>query len=95
VCLHQKEGITGPKLRIDPTKEDPSLLKRAIHRRGLLRFGKALCGQHPDFVWYIARTLDTGRGQLVLEAYKPESEPKVTLLLKNQVLNLMNFLKSE
>ncbi|MBA2369845.1 MAG: hypothetical protein H0V82_12640 [Candidatus Protochlamydia sp.] len=95
VCLHQKEGITGPKLRIDPTNEDPSLVKNAIHRRGLMRFGKALCGQHPDFVWYIAHTLDTGRGEMVLKAYKPDSEPQVTLLLKNQVLNLMNFLKSE
>ncbi|CUI15843.1 conserved hypothetical protein [Candidatus Protochlamydia naegleriophila] len=95
VCLHQKEILSVPKLGIDPSKRDSTKLKRIVHRRGLLRLGKALCGQHPDFVWYLAHTLDTGRGKLILNAYQPESVPQVTSFLKGQVLNLMNFLKSE
>lgn len=95
VCLQQKEQITSPKLGIDPSKQDCPKLKQAIHRRGLSRLGKALCGQHTDFVWYIAHVLDVGRGTILLKEYQPAALPKITAILKQQVLNLMNFLKSE
>jgi hypothetical protein len=95
VCLHQKEQLISPKLGIDPTKQDCTELKQVMHRRGLIRLGKALCGQHPDLVWHIAHTLDTGRGNLLFKEYQPEEIPKVTRILKQQVLNLVNFLKSE
>lgn len=94
VCLHQKEQLVSPKLGIDPTKQDCSKLKQIIHRRGLLRLGKALCGQHPDLVWHIAHTLDIGRGNILLKEYQTEELPKVTKILKQQVLNLMNFLEN-
>lgn len=95
ICLHQKEQIISPKLGIDPTKQDCARLKQVIHRRGLVRLGRALCGQHPDLAWHIAHTLDMGRGHLLLKDYQPRELPKVTFILKQQVLNLMNFLKSE
>ncbi len=95
VCLHQKQQIVSPKLGIDPTKQDCSKLKQVLHRRGLLRLGRALCGQHPDLIWYISHTLDTGRGGILLKEYQPESVAKITPILKQQVINLMNFLKSE
>lgn len=94
VCLHQKDQITSPKLGIDPSKQDCAKLKNALHRRGLSRLGKAVCGEHPDFVWTIAHLLDMGRGQILLKEYQPEALPKITPILKQQVLNLMNFLKS-
>lgn len=93
VCLHQKERIISPKLGIDPSKPDCPRLKQIIHRRGLIRLGKALCGQHPDFVWHLAHTLDMGRGTLLLKEYQTEALEKVTPILKQQVLNMMNFLK--
>ncbi len=95
VCLHQKEQIISPKLGIDPTKQDCPRLKQVIHRRGLVRLGKALCGQHRDLIWHMAHTLDMGRGNLLLKEYQPEALPKITPILKQQVLNLINFLKSE
>lgn len=94
VCLHQKEQITSPKLGIDPSKQDCPKLKQAVHRRGLSRLGKALCGQHADFVWYLSHVLDKGRGDILLREYQPQALPKITSVLKQQVLNLMNFLKS-
>lgn len=94
VCLHQKEQITSPKLGIDPTKQDCVKLKQVLHRRGLLRLGRALCGQHPDLVWYIAHKLDMGRGHILLKEYQHEALSKITPILKQQVLNLMNFLKA-
>lgn len=95
VCLHQKEQITSPKLGIDPTKQDCSRLKQVIHQRGLLRLGRALCNEHPDLVWHLAHTLDMGRGNILLKNYQPGAFPKITPILKQQLLNLMNFLKKE
>ncbi|MFI5342929.1 MAG: hypothetical protein ACHQUC_01785 [Chlamydiales bacterium] len=94
-CLHQKEKLVGPPLGFDPSKPDCTKLKQLIHRRGLMRLGKALCGQHKDLVWYITHTLDTGRGKILLNQYKPEPIPTVTSFLQLQVINVMNFLKSE
>lgn len=94
VCLHQKEQLVSPKLGIDPTKQDCSKLKQVIHRRGLIRLGRALCGQHPDLIWHIAHTLDMGRGTFLLKEYRPKELPKVTQILKQQVLSLVNFLKT-
>lgn len=95
LCLHQKEQIVSPKLGIDPTVQNCDKLKQMIHKRGLQRFGRALCGQHPDFVWHIAHILDRGRGKILLQNYTPDALPKITPALKQQVLNLMNFFKSE
>lgn len=94
-CLHQKEKLVTPALGIDPSTPDCAKLKQLVHRRGLVRLGKALCGQHKDFVWYIAHTLDTGRGQIIFDQYKPEIIPSITSFLQLQVINVMNFLKSE
>lgn len=94
-CLHQKEKIVSPKLGIDPTKRDPDALHQILHRRGLVRFGRAFSGQHPDLIWHIAHRLDSGRGKMLLKEYQPNALPGITPVLKQQVVGLMNFLKSE
>lgn len=94
VCLHQKQQLVSPKLGIDPTKQDCQKLKQVIHRRGLARLGKALCGQHADLVWHIAHVVDMGRGTILLKEYQPQEIPRVTQILKQQVLSIMNFLKT-
>lgn len=94
-CLHQKEKLVSPPLGIDPSKPNCPKLKQLIHRRGLVRLGKALCGEHKDLIWYLTRTLDIGRGKIILDHYKPEAIPTITSFLQVQVINVMNFLKSE
>lgn len=93
MCLHQKEQLVSPKLGIDPSKQDCVLLKKIIHKRGLLRLGRALNGQHADLVWHIAHILDIGRGQILLKEFQAEEKVRVTQILRQQVLGLMNFLK--
>lgn len=95
LCLHKKEKITGPKLSIDKWNGHTENLLSILHRRGLLRFGKALCGQHPQFLWYITHTLDTGRGNIISQYYNEESTPDVTNVLVQQVLSLISFLKQK
>lgn len=94
-CMHQKEKLITPSLGIDHSKQDCPKLKQLIHRRGLLRLAKAMCGQPKDLVWYIAHVLDTGRGKVLMDHYKENEIPGITSSLKLQLINVMNFLKSE
>lgn len=93
MCLHQKDQIKSDSLKINFQKLDGDQLLRDLHRRGLMRLGKALSGQHPDLIWYLSHTLDTGRGSLLAQYYSQQPTPKVTQALTIQVTNLMNFLK--
>lgn len=95
VCLHQKEKVTAPGLSIDKWPGDKDSLLRLLHQRGLLRLGKALAGQNPDFLWHVVHTLDTGRGNILMKYFAREEVPRVTQLLIQQVLNLLNFMKKK
>lgn len=95
ICLYQKDKLVSPKLEINHAEKNCEKLKSVLHQRGIARFGKALSGQHPDLIWYIAHILDVGRGKLVMNFYKPEAIPNITDLLKSQVINIMNFIKKE
>jgi len=94
LCLHKHEKIAAPKLEIEKCR-DPETLKTILHRRGLARLGKALCGQSPRFVWHIIHTLDTGRGGAITQYYQQEEIPRITSLLAQQVLSVINFLKNK
>lgn len=93
ICLHQKEKITTPRLELEGWHGDCKKLNALLHKRGLLRLGKALAGQHPDFLWHFTRILDTGRGAIISKYYQKEAIPNVTTALTQQVINVMNSLK--
>ena len=93
ICLHQKERLQAPPLDLDQWQGERVKLKTLLHRRGLLRLSKALSGQHPDFVWHITHTLDTGRGLLIQKNYSEKEIPGITSALITQVNHVINFLK--
>lgn len=95
VCLHQKEKISAPKLEIDKCKGDPKKLESILHLRGILRIGKALCGQDPLFAWYLTHILDTGRGAAIAKYYQEQAIPNITSHLVQQLLLAINFLKKK
>lgn len=95
ICLHQKDKLISPKLGVDFSQQDCTKLRQVLHKRGLVRLGKALAEQHPDLIWYISHTLDIGRGSIVIRSCDKEADANITLALKLQVTNLMNFLKKE
>lgn len=92
VCLHQKEKISASPLGLEQWQGDPKEFARLLHNRGLIRLGRALCGQHPDFIWYLTHTLDKGRGNLLKTYYEPSMIPHITPILLQQVISLLNFL---
>jgi hypothetical protein len=95
LCLHNKEKLAAPKLDISKWDGSQNKLNEILHRRGMLRFGKALCGQSPQFLWNIVHTFDIGRGKTISEHYQKESIPGVTPILVQQVISVINFLKSK
>lgn len=95
ICLHKKEKLAAPKLEIEKWDGSRVKLNTILHRRGMLRLGKALCGQGREFLWHITHILDTGRGATVAHYYQDEEIPHTTPLLAIQVLSVINFLKEK
>ena len=92
-CTRQKELVQSQKLNLDAWDGDPKRLNKVLHRRGIIRLGYALSGQHPDLVWHITHTLDTGRAEVLAKHFSQKEIPKVTQALAQQVLNLVHYLQ--
>lgn len=92
LCLHQKEKMSSSRMRLDQWDGECEKLDSLLHRRGMTRLGKALSGQHPDLLWHISHTLDTGRGNLLTSTYSSAAIQGVTPILAQQVLNVINFI---
>lgn len=93
LCLHKKERLSVPRLGLDKWQGDCQTLERLTHHRGLVRMGKAVSGQHPDFIWHLIHRLDIGRGRLLQQYCEKEEIPGVTQVLIQEILSLMNFFK--
>ena len=91
VSMHQKERMSTPPIGLKQWKGDAAQLEKVLHRRGLLRLGYALSGQHPDLLWHITRRLDTGRGHLLASHYSKKEVPGISTALLQQVLSVINF----
>lgn len=90
-CLHQKEKIVSPPLGIKNWDGDKKKLQNLLLERGLMRLGKSLHGEHPDLVWIITHTLDSGRGKLLSRIYAKDSTV-ITHALQQQTIAAMKFL---
>lgn len=93
LCLHKREKLAAAKLDIDKWNGSQEQLNTILHRRGMLRFGKALCGQSRHFLWNIVHILDTGRGSVIEQHYQDAPIPHITPILVQQVISILNFLK--
>jgi hypothetical protein len=92
ICLHQKEKVIAPRLKLEKWHGACDQLLLQLHQRGLVRLSKALCGQNPSFMWHLTHTLDSGRGKIISKNFKTEEIPGITRALTLQVINTINFL---
>lgn len=94
--LQKVDKAQLPEIDLSNWTGEPRILKKILHRRGILRLSSALAGYSKDFMWYFTRKLDTGRGRIVLRCYTEEATPIVPILTE-QVQFIMNILtqKSE
>lgn len=93
LCMHQKFKINTPPLKLEQWNGDCKILEDQLHQRGMLRLGKALCGQHPHLIWYITHILDTGRASVLLKYYQNEPIDGITVSLTQQVIQVIQFIK--
>ncbi len=94
-CLHQPEKLVSEGLKLERWDGDCNKLRRLLHRKGMMRLAYAVSGQHPDLMWHIIHTLDTGRGEIISKNYSKEEIAGITPVLSQQLLTLMNFLKKK
>lgn len=94
-CLQKKERIAAPKLNIEKWDGNPETFNLILHRRGMFRLSKALCGQSPQFLWHICHILDIGRGKVIKEYYQSEAVPAITPVLRQQVMQVLDFFKTK
>lgn len=93
--LQAKPRLVAPPLPIANWSGEKKEFEQLVHRRGLARFAKALSGQHPDFIWYIAHILDKGRGNIVMKSWSENETPNVTPILIQQLETVEAFLAQE
>lgn len=93
--LHQKDKIQFTPFKLNDWTGDSRELELRLHKRGLIRFAKALSGQHPSFVWAITHALDTGRGKMLEGMISKEPVPQVTDFMIVKVQQLIKFLDKE
>lgn len=91
--LSQKTKFVPQKLDLKKWNGDCEVLENMIHKRGLYRLGKALCGSHPHFLWHLTHKLDIGRSKILEKYYTTQASPGVTSALIHQIMNVINFLK--
>ncbi len=94
-CLHHKESISARPIDLITWAGDSKSLQKMIQLRGMARLSRALSGQHPDLIWSIVHTLDTGRGALLEKQVVENEIPHITLPLAQQVVSTFNYLKQK
>lgn len=91
-CLQNKDKLQTTRFLLNDWQGDSANLINRLHKRGLVRLAKALSHQSPDFLWALTRRLDIGRGKRLLSLISKESNPQITAIITEQVLQLLKFL---
>ncbi len=60
-----------------------------LHKRGLARFGAALSGQDPDFIWHICHHLDIGRGNALFKLCSKEASSDIADAMVRQIEEIL------
>jgi hypothetical protein len=94
-CLHQKSKIATLPLNAKEVYKDHKAFLTLLHRRGLKRFSLALFGSHPDFIWHIVHTFDTGRGKILLNSIPKEDVKQAAPVIQLEILQIIQLLKTK
>ncbi len=93
-AIHNRDRWSPSKLGLDQWSGDKKRLKRALHRRGLMRLAKALKGHHPDFMAHLYRRLDIGRAQKIESFLAEEESDQVVHNLQAEVKKGIGYIQS-
>jgi hypothetical protein len=90
--LNQPEKLVASPLGLKELVTKPDDLRKAIHRRGMIRLAKALIAQHPDFIWHIYHSLDSGRAAVIDKYFRQKEDVKIIEFLSMQINQIIHFL---
>jgi hypothetical protein len=89
--LPKKEPVVLKRLHIQNWDGRRESLKALTQQRGLQRLGKALYGEHPTLIFFIARRFDIGMGQEMLKACTKVELAKAKQHLTEQIVQILNL----
>ena len=92
--LHKKEAVSFKKMGLLAWNGDREALHSMLLQRGLNRIAKSLYEHSPSLLWYIAHRLDVEKGQLLIKLCTALDHPKASILLGDQVIELIGAIKS-
>lgn len=92
--LHKREPVSFKKMGLLSWKGDRDALLSMLLQRGINRIAKALYEKNPSLLWHIAHRLDADKGQLMIKLCTALDHPRASLLLSDQVVELVNALKT-
>jgi hypothetical protein len=92
--LHKKEAVSFKKIGLLNWKGDREGLRSMLLQRGINRIAKALYGRSPSLLWYVAHRLDIETGQILLNLCTALDHPRASVLLADQIVELVNALKN-
>ncbi len=85
---NQSELLVFKRLFLQSWDETRATLLSLLEERGLQRLAVALYNQEKSLIWIIAHTLELPIATALLKLCKPPSEPRISSLLIQQILNL-------
>ncbi len=92
--VHKKEPVTFKKMGLVAWNGDQEALQSLLLQRGINRVAKALYGRNPSLIWHIAHRLDAEKGQLLMKLCTALDHPRASALLTEQIVELVNALKT-
>lgn len=92
-CASYKGKLNVPKIDFSKWDGQPETFNKILQTIGMMRLGKAICGQSRPFLWILTHTLDIGRGKIIENYYQETEIPGITALLEPQVLFILNHIK--
>ena len=91
-CLRQEDVLTEERQGIHSWTKNQKAFLHKIHLKGLARFSQALKGESSKLVWHLTRTLDKGRGEVILKSLEKVEKSDLQSALQKQVFSTHKFL---
>jgi hypothetical protein len=91
--ITHKENFSFPSLKLDA--EDSQSFLFVLHKRGLNRFAKALSDQDANLIWYLAHTLDAGRGKALMKFSKETAPKEIITSIASNIIELIPIIKAK
>lgn len=94
-CISQREKTTTNPIDLRKWNGDPAKLRNVIHRRGLIRLGKALAFQSEELRWHALHAVDTGRAAIIERNCWREKKEEISFEIAQQVVGLLRLIQQE